>query len=224
MCPPFKIFIMKYVSILIIILLFSPGCYKEHQCGERIDDCSLKHLVVCDPNSVDLRKYTIRGEGFSVGSASAIKEVADAGEIEWIANCRGARIDENTQYISFRNYSDTPWIGLEYWAYLREAISIKYSMDLNQKQIIFPESEFLVDSTKNYAWYDKNYDDVTVVRWQIDPDVESYIIITSYDSINDLVKGVFDLSFVKLIDNSSPDESYSDHIRFRCGRFAGAFQ
>src|SRR6187455_2906655 len=129
-----KIYIMKYVSILIIILLFSPGCYKEHQCGERIDDCSLKHLVVCDPNSVDLRKYTIRGEGFSVGSASAIKEVADAGEIEWIANCRGARIDENTQYISFRNYSDTPWIGLEYWAYLREAISIKYSMDLNQKQ------------------------------------------------------------------------------------------
>lgn len=219
-----KIYIMKYVSILIIILLFSHGCYKDHQCGERIDDCSLKNLVVCDSGSVDLRKYTTRGNGYPVGFAHAIKEVPDAGEIEWMANCLGARFDGSNFYISFSNYSDTAWVGLEPWAYFRENILIKFSLDINQKQILFPESEFLIDSTLNYGRYNKNQDDFTLVNWQLDTTYESYLIITHYDSSSDLVKGVFDFSFVKLRDNSSPDESYSDHIRFRCGRFEGAFQ
>lgn len=223
-CSHFKIFIMKIVLTLILIYIFSIGCQKDHQCGERIDDCSLKHLIVCDSNSIDLIKYTTRGNGYPVGFAQAIKEVAEAGEIEWKANCLGARLDGGNYYISLSNYSDTAWVGLEPWAFFRENILIKFSLDINQKQILLPESEFLIDTTINYARYSKNLDDIPVVNWQLDTTYESYIIITSYDSSSNLVKGLFDLSFVKLIDNSGPGDYYSNRIRFRCGNFEGIIQ
>lgn len=215
---------MKLRVLMFGLCFLFLGCHKDQQCIDNTESCDFQNLTVCDSTAIDLHKYTTRKEGFSYGYANAIKQVGNAGEIAWKANCIGTRFNEQDLYISFSTYSDTSWIGLEFWAYLREVILIKFKLEPGQNQKVKPESEFKKDPSIIFAHYTKYIDDVDDAKWDIDPEDDSYIIVSNYDSLTDIVSGTFDLKFVKVKDNTHSGETYANKVRFRCGSFEAKFQ
>ena len=118
------------------------------------------------------------------------------------------------------NYQDTAWYNLEYWAFLREVINVKFDPYNNCKQKILDEDAYNQDTTTNYAVFLMNADDFRLAVWKIDMEKDNQILVTDFDKVNNIVEGRFELYFTKEIDNSPPSiGSFAERVEFRCGKF-----
>ena len=153
------------------------------------------------------------------GHTNAIKQVDKQGEIEWFGNNSVERLPSNEHYLLIGNYIDTSWIGLEYWAYQRENIGIKFDPYTLGRQVVLDESAYTKNNTVNYARYIRWIDDYLDASWDIDLTEDSYINVVKIDQGTKIVEGEFNLHFKLKEQSSLPGVLYSDKIRFRCGKF-----
>ena len=183
-----------------------------------IESCDTTTLVIIDSTAPSLRKYIIRSDSTATyGYATAVKSVPQKGEVTWIANNNITKVS-NKYYLLMANYGDTAWVNLEFWAYLRENIGIKFDPFTLGRQKVLDEQSYLADSTVNYSFYIKNHDDFTEATWKIIPQDDNYIIVNKIDHENKIIEGEFDLHYI-LTSENSVDGPYSRIIRFRCGKF-----
>ncbi|HAD11600.1 MAG TPA: hypothetical protein DCF33_04085 [Saprospirales bacterium] len=212
---------MKKILILITAVLFLPRCQDDcrdiNLCTET---CDRDSLIVINANSPDLRKYVIRRDSFSWhGHSNAIKSVPDQGEIEWVGNNSISRLPSGEYYLQIANYVDTSWVDLEYWANLRERVSVKFNPYNLGVQKILNENAYVNNHIKNYAIYIRSIDDYTDASWDIDLSENSYVHVTKVDQKSKIAEGEFDLHFKIREQSKLPGVLYSDKLRFRCGRF-----
>lgn len=211
---------MKNILIFIIVgLMTLSACKKE--CPEKamsVESCDTNTLVLLDSTAPSLRKYVIRYDTSALyGYATAIKSVPGKGEVRWVANNKIENVN-NQYYLFMPNYGDTTWRHLEYWAYLREDIGIKFNPFILGRQQVRNEQAYLADSTLNYSAYYKHHDDFTEAYWKISGRGENYISVNRINHENKIIEGEFDLNFI-LTNQNSVYGPYSDEIRFRWGKF-----
>lgn len=211
---------MKNIAPFFIIFLLIVSCKKNCDEGSpTFDPCDVNSLKIIDSTCFDLTKYVIRNDSFSYfGHATAIKSVPNKGEISWIANNSIGKVPEG-YYIGFGNYIDTSWIDLEFWAFRREIILIKFNPYQKGEQVIYDEERFKLDSTVNYAWYEMRFDDFHDGSWRLDTNQKNFINVSSIDTANKVVEGEFKLHFLLSRKSTVPGVVYSDSINFRCGHF-----
>lgn len=211
---------MKNILIIIASLLsLAVSCEKE--CEENTESCSRDALVVIDPNSFDMQKFGFRNnESLLYGHANAIKQVANVGEIEWVANNTVRKLPSGKYYLLISNYIDTSWYNLESWAYKRDNMIIKFNPFAYGKQALSDEDTYDQNNKLNYARYVRWLDDYFDASWEIDLDNKSYIKVTSLDYDNKMIEGEFDLYFKMSRQSTLPGGvKYAEKIRFRCGKF-----
>lgn len=211
---------MKYIFVFLALGLAALSACKKECAGNPIvvESCDTTGLVVLDSKEPSLRQYVIRNDSTALyGYATAIKSVPGKGEINWIANDRIGNVN-NQYYLFMPNYGDTAWHNLEFWAYLREGIGIKFDPFTLEQQQVLDENAYLADSTVNYSYYKKQHDDIVEAGWKINTQEENYITVNSIDREKNIIEGEFDLHF-SLIGQNHVDGPYAETIRFRCGKF-----
>ena len=212
-----KVFIFVMLANMATIY----GCQKE--CSEysiASESCDPNHLVICDSSSFDLKNYVFRkDDSYLTGTATAVKFAFGKGEKQWVANNGIIGFNEENYFLSLANYADTSWVGLEYWAYLREVLLIKLNPYQIGIQQIVNEEDYESDSTVFYGRYYKWVNDILDAKWEINTDKTSFILISSIDTIHDVVAGEFDLYFKLTEQSILPGVNYASEVRFRCGKF-----
>ncbi len=212
---------MKKILIFLTAILVFLSCKDE--CGDNnlsIDTCDRDSLIVINDSSPDLQKFVIRNDTSSLyGFTNAIKSALDQGEIEWIGNNLISRLTSGEYYLQIPNYADSSWLGLEFWAYLRESLIIKFNPYYFEKQKIFDENSYNNSSSKNYARYFRWVDDYSDASWDIDLAEDSYIIVTKIDQNTKIAEGEFELYFKIKEQSKLPGIVYSNKVQFRCGKF-----
>lgn len=211
----------KLLVITAIAFSLFSRCKKD--CGENImsnESCDTDSLVVIDSNSLDLQKFVTRKNVSSLfGQANAIKQVDKQGEIEWVGNNSIQKFPSNEYYLLITNYADTSWVGLEYWAYQRENIGVKFDPYTLGRQVVLDENAYSKNKTLNFARYNIWLDDYLDASWDINLAEGSYINVVKIDQSTKIVEGEFNLYFKLKEQSSLPGVMYSDKIRFRCGKF-----
>ena len=212
---------MKKIIIFISVILCFLGCQRDEYSPNSSESCDVSSLVIINPNSRDLFKYVIRPDTVSVyGNANAIKSVPGQGEIEWIGkNSITNILSSGEYYLLMANYVDTTWRDLEYWAFLRENIGIRFYPFSCKKQKIYDESAYLLDNSKNYSRYILWADDVLDAEWYLDTSEDNYIQVTKLDKNTKIAEGEFLLHFRIKTKITGTGNTYSDKVNFRCGRF-----
>ena len=214
---------MKKIIIFISAILCFLGCQQDECSPISSGSCDRSSLVVINPNSRDLFKFILRPDtssDYANGNANAIKSVPGQGEIEWVGNNRiGKYISSGECYLGITNYVDTTWRDLEFWAYLREGIAIKFDPYSFQRQKIYDESAYLLDNSKNYSLYVRNFDDVVDAEWYLDTSEDNWIQVTKLDKNTKIAEGEFLLHFRIKTKITGTGNTYSDKVNFRCGRF-----
>lgn len=181
--------------------------------------CDLDSLKIIDSTCFSLQKYVIRmDESALYGHASAIKSVPEKGEIEWVAN-NGILHVQNEYNLSLGNYSDTSWTGLEFWAFRREILLIKFNPYKKGEQAIYDQDSYSTDTTKNYAQYRMWFDDFADGSWDIDKTENNYVTVTSINPENNVAEGEFNLHFILREQSTVPGVVLSNNIHFSCGHF-----
>ena len=211
----------KMKKILFFLCIISQlACKKNCEAPTLTSDpCSLDSLKIIDTTCFDLRKYVIRNDTSSLfGHATAIKSVAEKGEIEWVSNNSILHFP-NEHYLILNNYLDTAWVGLESWAFLREYIIVRFNPYVLGRQTIFDENSYNADSTANYAKYLMWFDDYAAGSWDIAPSKSNYLSVTAIDQVNKIIEGEFGLHFILKEQSTVPGVLFSDKITFRCGHF-----
>ena len=214
---------MKKIIIFISAILCFLSC-KQDECSPiSSESCDRSSLVVINPNSRDLFKFILRPDTFTDYknlNVNAVKSVPGQGEIEWVGNNGIIRfISSGECYLSIANYVDTTWRDLESWAFLREVVLTKFDPCSYQKQKIFDESAYLLDNSKNYSRYIRNFDDVVDAEWYLDTSEDNWIQVTKLDKNTKIAEGEFLLHFRIKTKITGTGNTYSDKVNFRCGRF-----
>ena len=214
---------MKIIIIFISIILCFLGCQRDECSYNSSESCDRSSLVVIHPNSRDLFKFILRPDTFSDYknlNVNAVKSVPSQGEIEWVGNNVIVKYPSSGEcYLKIANYVDTTWRDLEFWAYRREVIGIKFDPYSYQKQKIYDESAYLLDNSKNYSRYDLWADDVHDAEWYLDTSEDNWIQVTKLDKNTKIAEGEFLLHFRIKTKITGTGETYSDKVNFRCGRF-----
>ena len=205
-------------SVFMILII---GCNQDECKNISLpDSCDTSQLIICDSSSFDLQEYIPRNDESSLyGLASAIKTVPGKGEIVWTANNRATYYGNDNYFLSLANYSDTAWVDLEYWAFLREVILIKFNPNIHGFQQVQPKSAYDQDTTLLYANYYKNADDIREATWDINDSQVSYISVSNYDTLTQIVEGEFDLYFELTSQGGDGAKHYAPKVRFKCGKF-----
>lgn len=128
-------------------------------------------------------------------------------------------LQDGSVYLDLTNYSDTAYHGLEAWAYLRETILIKFDPEIQGAQPLYDRATFQKDNKTSFAKYDRWFDDYYDAGWKIDLSQKSYILVTEYDRVNEIVSGEFNLFFVIDKPTTYPGITSAERVNFRCGKF-----
>jgi hypothetical protein len=207
-----------FLGFLILTPILHLSC--EGDCYSFSESCDTNALIVCDSNSADLKRYVTRNDSTAIyGTAQAIKSVPDVGEIAWVANNSILKLTEDDYFLHMQNHADTSWVGLEFWAYMREDILTRFDPFYIGEQKVYNRSTYQQDSTVNYSRYVTNLDDFRDAGWQLDESRDNFITVTFLDHADEIVEGEFDFHFSMIEQSTLPGVIYSENVRFRCGRF-----
>lgn len=194
---------MKCILVFLVFAFAALSACKKECPGDPVivESCDTTGLVVHDSKEPSLRKYVIRNDSTALyGYATAIKSVPEKGEITWVANNRIGNVN-GVYYLGMSNYGDTAWYNLEFWAYWRDGIGVKFDPFTLGKQIVLDEQFYMTDSTVSYSIYNKYHDDYKEAGWKTNTYKENYIIVNRIDFENKIIEGEFDLHFILIGQN-----------------------